>query len=135
MTKEKSVAFKTYVLELKNGGLRRVTVPATWKVTFGPTTPYERKNSYESGQLVWAVRFYEGNKENLRAIFTDVKSFRDESIPILEKVTKVQRKATQRATASGFKDVVVEARVTEWRDPDKEDEEDDNAAFLLEAKE
>lgn len=123
---------KTYVLELKNGGVRKVVVPSTWKVTFGPTVPFERKTgSFNQENGIWALRFYEGNKENLRAIFTDVRSFRDESIQISERTTKVQRKVTQKATKHGMKDVVVEARVTEWTNPD-EDEPDDDNPFLLE---
>ena len=122
---------KTYLLELSGNRLRRVTVPSHWRLTFGPTTPYEKKENRGGGES-WALRFYDG--KNLIAIFTDVRSFHDESIQIMERVTKVQRKATQRATPKGMKDVLVEARVTEWVKPGAEDAEDGDAnPFLLEA--
>ena len=127
----KKTETKTYLLELTGNRLRRVTVPDHWRLTFGPTTPYEKKEN-RGGYDVWALRFYDG--KNLIAIFTDVKSFHDESIEIMERVTKVQRKATQRATPKGMKDVMVEARVTEWVKPGADDPEDgDNNPFLLEA--
>lgn len=107
---------KTYILELKGGNQRRITVPANWKVTFGPLTPGERNGS---GTL--ALRFYE-SKENQRAIFTDVKSFRDSDIEIQEKVTKVKQQNLRRETPDGDKLVCVEARVSEWVDPDAETE-------------
>ncbi len=126
---------KTYILTLRNGNLRKVTVPATWKTTFGPTVPFERKGGgFNSGES-WALRFYEGAKENLRAIFTDVASFYDESIEIMERVTSTQRKVTQRATRQGMKDVLVEARVTEWKRPDGDDDDGELNPFLLEAGE
>lgn len=115
---------KTYLLHLANGNLRRVTVPASWKITFGPTVPFERKPGYSADMGKWALRFYEGAKENLRAIFTDVVSFHDEGIDIKERVTRVQRKATLKKTPNGMKDVLVEARVTEWRSPTDDDADD-----------
>lgn len=109
---------KTYILELKNGNVRKVTVPAHWKLTFGQLVPYtERGHSHGV-----ALRFYEGNKENLRAVMTDVAAIRDDSISIIEKRTTVQRKAAQKQTGQGSKDVVIEARVTEWVNPDAEEE-------------
>ncbi len=112
---------KTYILELKNGNLRRVTVPADWKVTFGPLIPADR----HSGGGCLALRFYE-SKEKQRAIFTDVKSFRASDIPIEERVTKTQTKHMQKQTPEGVKDVLVEARVTEWRNPDDDQTPDDD---------
>jgi len=115
-----SGAQKTYVLELKNGDTRKITVPAHWKLTYGNVVPYQGKNSHPSEARV-ALRLYDGTKENLRAVYTDVVSFRDASIGTLEKRTSVQRKAHQKATDKGMRDVIVEARVTEWVDPDNED--------------
>ena len=112
MVKKLSPEIKTYILELKNGKLRRVQVPADWKVTFGPLIPGER-----NGPGTLALRFYEG-KEHQRAIFTDVKSFRDSAIPIEERQIKVESQRVRKDTESGAKDFVVEARSSEWVNPD-----------------
>lgn len=115
-----AVATKTYILELKNGDTRKITVPAHYKLTFGNVIPYE-KNGARQGEARIALRLYDGSKENLRAVYTDVVSFRDAAIATLEKRTQVQRKASQKQTDKGLRDVIVEARVTEWVDPDNED--------------
>jgi len=111
---------KTYVLELKNGETRKITVPAHWKLTYGNVVPYVGKDQ-RPGEHRIALRLYDGSKENLRAVYTDVVAFRDSEISTLEKRTQVQRKASQKATDKGLRDVIVEARVTEWVDPDNED--------------
>ena len=115
----KATTDKTYILELKDGDTRKITIPATWKLTFGNVVPYQGKEA-RHGEYRVALRIYEGSKDNLRAVMTDVVSVRDASIQILEKRTKVQRQGTQKRTAQGMKDVIVEARVTEWVDPDNE---------------
>jgi len=111
---------KTYILELKNGNTRKITIPHTWKMTFGNVVPYQGKGSH-SGEFRVALRLYEGNKENLRAVMTDVVAIRDSAIQIVEKRTEVKRQASQRQTTQGMKDVVIEARVTEWVNPDQEE--------------
>jgi hypothetical protein len=118
---KKTDGTKTYLLTLQNGDLRKVTVPTAWKMTFGLTAPYAAKGAGYNHGL--ALRFYEGSEKNLRAVFTDVTAVRDESIAILEKRTETQRKVVTRHTPQGAKDVVVEARVTEWLNPDDEGEQ------------
>lgn len=115
---------KTYILELKGGKQRKLEVPEDWKVTFGPLIPGER-----GGNGTLALRFYEG-KDKQRAIFTDVQSFRDASIPILEKVTRTQSKRHTKNTPEGAKDFIVEARMTEWRDPDSPEDTMPHDEFL-----
>lgn len=115
----KPTGTKTYVLELKNGDTRKITVPAHWKLTYGNVVPYQGKDA-RGGEARIALRLYEGNKENLRAVYTDVVAFRDADIATLEKRTSVKRQARVERTEDGDRDVVVEARMTEWVDPDKE---------------
>ena len=117
--KKAATGTKTYILTLKGGNVRKITIPDTWKLTFGNLVPYEVRGS---GGAQVALRLYEGTKENLRAVFTDVIAIRDASIEIVEKRTTVQRKASQRHTGQGMKDVVVEARMTEWVDPDADED-------------
>jgi hypothetical protein len=123
-------AKKTYVLELKNGNIRKVTVPSHWKLTFGQIVPHsgDRGNTHHMGI---ALRFYEGTKENLRAVMTDVVAIRDESIEILERRTKVQRKVEHREGKNGMRGVEIEARVSEWINPDKEEDDGEVPADFL----
>lgn len=120
----------TYLLTKKGGTEQKVSVPSKWRLTFGPTTPYERKNGgYGNGQEVWALRFYEGTK--LKAIFTDVQSFRElGSITIEEKVVRVSRQRMQKGGRTGGKEVVAEAKVEEWINPDDPDEPDEEFKTL-----
>jgi hypothetical protein len=121
-TKKAASTNKTYILELKNGDTRKVTVPSHWKMTYGSLVPFKAQGGvYEAGRSGVALRFYEGTKENLRAVMTDVVAIRDADMAILEKRTTVQRKSAQRQTNQGAKDVVIEARMTEWVNPDDED--------------
>lgn len=111
---------KTYILDLKNGGTRRITIPSNWILTFGNLVPFQTRGSGDSGV---ALRLYEGSKDNLRGVMTDVKGIRDTSIHIEEKRTSVQRKSMQKNTAKGAKDFVVEARMTAWVNPDDDDDD------------
>lgn len=124
-------ATKTYILELTDGNTRRITIPAHWKLTFGSVVPFTSRNAghYDTSHRV-ALRMYEGNKENLRAVMTDVTSIRDADIVISEKRTSVKRQAAQKQTSQGMKDIVVEARVTEWVNPDDDAERPVPEEFL-----
>lgn len=126
------VATKTYILDLNNGDMRKVTVPSSWKLTFGPTIPYAGKGMASVASGGTALRFYEGAKENLRCVFTDVKAFRDSDVEISERRTSVQRKVVQKEAPEGMRNVEVEARVTEWINPDNAvvDGEPQNNKFL-----
>jgi hypothetical protein len=127
--KKSTAGDKTFILELKNGNTRKITIPATWKLTFGQLVPHTLRDTHGASSAV-ALRIYEGSKENLRAVMTDVVAVRDASISVMEKRTTVQRKAAQRQTSQGAKDVVVEARVTEWIDPDADPAEGAPNEFL-----
>lgn len=120
----------TYAMRLKNGSERRITVPTDWKVTFGPTVPFERKAaSYNDG--TWALRFYE--KDKLRAIFCDVRDFRDTSIEVLEKRIQSKRQVVEKAAKYGGRSAVVEAKIETWVNPDEPEEQNEkDEQFLLE---
>lgn len=105
---------KTYIMDLSGGRLRRITVPASWKVTFGPLVPRREDDRHQ--HKTFALRFYEG-KDQQRAIFTDVLSFRDESLKVEERITKTKQQVVKKEAPGGAREMVVEARITEWRDP------------------
>ncbi len=120
---------KTFILELKNGNVRKIEIPSNWKMTFGQLVPHTLRETHGASSQV-ALRLYEGSKENLRAVMTDVVAIRDASMVISERRTTVERKAAQKQTAHGMKDVVVEARVTEWVNPDDGDDAAEPNEFL-----
>jgi len=68
-----------------------IEIPDDWKMTFGPWSPRNRSDTprtYTEGDNQrkpgWILRIYEG-KEQQRAVFTNVESFRDLSIPVFRK--------------------------------------------------
>lgn len=113
---------KTYILDMADGTQKKVTVPDTWKVTFGPLVPGSKDGNYNSrGGL--ALRFYE-TKDQQRAVFMDVKCFRDADIPVMEKVVKVQEKRVAQDNDGRMKHYTVRAEETSWRPADEDKEPD-----------
>lgn len=86
---------KRYAIEKTDGECLRITVPSNWKVTFGPLIG-GGKNKFGDDKPCPALRFYEDEKHQ-RAIFTQVRSFIDMSIPV-EKWTVVESVDEARAT-------------------------------------
>lgn len=85
-------ATRTYILDMENGDKKEVTVPANWKLTFGMLVP--RVGGHGNGHGV-ALRFYEGNKENLRAVMVGVTSLRDKSMGVVEISNPMNQAAAQ----------------------------------------
>lgn len=127
-TKKTDTGDKTYLMDLSGGRMRRITVPASWKVTFGPLVPKPSGDDRYQNKT-FALRFYEG-RDQQRAIFTDVLSFRDESLKVEERVTKTKQQVVHKDAPSGRREMVVEARVTEWRDPLAPEDSTADANFL-----
>jgi len=110
---KKSEDLTTYIITKRDDTRLKITVPTSWKVTFGLFAPGSQSNGGKS-----ALRFYEGSKENQRAVFMDVESFRDASITIEEEISKTQDEMLSKETPEGLKHFVVSATVKEWRNPD-----------------
>lgn len=104
---------KTYILNMNDNTRQKVTVPAEWKVTFGALWPSSTNNNGRS-----ALRFWEGNKENQRAVFTDVASFRDDSIQMEVEVVDAKEQALVAKTEFGDKTVIVRGETRQWMNPD-----------------
>lgn len=73
----------------------RVTVPDDWKVTFGPVAPGAR------GYADLALRFWEAENKQ-RAIFRNVDSFRDLSIPYSRQLTSKSGESSWSEDDSGY---------------------------------
>ena len=84
---------RTYEI-VTSRGRQRITVPDTYKVTFGAVVPGSAKSagsSYNSGG--WGLRIWE-SADKQRAVFSDVVSFRDLSIPL--EIAAVREFGTER---------------------------------------
>ena len=125
---EKTIDNRTYLLEMYDGSKRKITVPASWKVTFGPaavprTAPSGNKAfSGNANKMPMAIRFYE-SKDQQRAIFTDVVNFRDMSIPILEERVEVKTKRGTLSVDGANRNVSMNATIKQWLNPDEDNEE------------
>jgi hypothetical protein len=62
-----------------------IEVPANWKLTFGAVNPGGNGTPGRYGDL-HCLRLWEGEK--LRAVYCDVKGFRDLSIPLARKIDR-----------------------------------------------
>lgn len=116
---ESAVEMKTYIIEFENNKRQRITVPASWKVTFGPAAAGVNKGNNNHLKMPMALRFYE-RTDLQRAIFTDVKSFRDNSIQIEEERVDVREKAGFVEVEGTRKATTFQAKTKTWVDPDAE---------------
>lgn len=64
------------------GGEFVIEVPANWKITFGAVNPGANTHARD----LHCLRLWEGEK--LRAVYCDVRGFRDLSIPLARKVSR-----------------------------------------------
>lgn len=109
------MADKIYILEMVGGKQKRITIPESWKVSFGPLVPGTRQVGDGAGGATFRV--YE-SKEKQRACFVGVREFREASIPIEERIVKTKTQTIHAQTPEGMRDFVVSANVAEWRNPD-----------------
>ena len=105
---------RTLLVRKKDGSEFQIDIPEEWKVTFGPIAIGASKSD---GRIPIALRIYETEKLQ-RAIFTDVDSFRDMSIPIREKHVNVQTKDGFVEVDGSRKRTSFQAQTFEWIDPD-----------------
>jgi len=118
--KTEEIQEKIYIVEKENGKKFKITVPADWKVTFGPAAKgmHTKSSSYK---VPLALRFYE-NADKQRAIFTDVVSFRDSSILVEEEKVRIQEKDGYMECDGIKKKTTFQATVKEWINPDIQSE-------------
>jgi hypothetical protein len=72
------------ILVSDTSGTFHISVPDNAKLTFGPTIPYtpNPRPGYIQPERGYSLRVYLGSKENLYAVFPDVKGFRDLTIEV-----------------------------------------------------
>jgi hypothetical protein len=96
-------------LVIQDRGEFVVELPAFWRVTFGAVNP----GSGNVGRHdLHCLRVWEGEK--LRAVFCDVRGFRDLSLPLARKVTKETGSAEWTMDSSGNFDKRSSRRVEQF---------------------
>lgn len=106
-----------YIIEKEDGTYMKVSVPRSWKVTYGPIWMPTGKGSGHTNEMKYCLRFWEGAKENQRAMFAKVKSFRIDEIEIEEQFSTTEERVVYEDTGQGRKQHTVQVKKTEWRDP------------------
>lgn len=104
----------TLLVQRERGGDFTIQIPASWKVTFGAVNP----GSQPHGRDLHCLRVWEGEK--LRAVYCDVRGFRDLAIPMAVKVTK------ETGAASWMQDSTGNFERSESRTLEERYESDDN---------
>ncbi len=112
---------RIYLIEHDNGIKRKITIPSDWRVTFGPAAVGMNKNPTNRLKMPMALRFYE-DENRQRAIFTDIVSFRDMSIPIEEERVTTENKQGVMDVDGASRSVHFEAKIKSWINPDDENE-------------
>jgi len=117
MPKDKDTV--TYLITKTDGSEFQIDIPSAYRVTFGPA--FVGGGPQVNGKIPMALRFYESEKAQ-RAIFTDVASFRDMSIPMRIKQVKTQTKHGFVEFEGVRKQTTFQASTSEWIDPDNSDD-------------
>jgi hypothetical protein len=110
---------KTLLVTKRNGDEFQIDIPENWKITFGPTCVGVGKTAGVE-RIPLCLRIYESDTLQ-RAIFTDVVSFRDMSIPIRIKQTNIQEKVGYVEYDGKRKQTSFQAKTSEWINPDTGD--------------
>lgn len=108
---------RTLLITRRDGEEIQVDVPVDWKVTYGPAAVGIALSERNGKSIPMALRIYETEKMQ-RAIFTDVVSFRDMSIPIRVKKVNVQEKDGFMECEGVRKRTTFQASTVSWVDPD-----------------
>jgi hypothetical protein len=114
----------------------KVTVPDEAKMTFGPwSPPTEGKYGVSDRALIGTLRIYKGAKssDNILAVFSGVKGFRDLSLEYAEEVAREEGAVIWKSDQNGYEREEKVQRHASWApaDPDTglltttESEEDD----------
>lgn len=111
---------RTYILNMKDGTKQKIKLPPNWRLTFGPLVPGAKDSAHNSRDAL-VLRIYEGNKDNQRAVFTGVESWRDtQDLEIeVEQVQTKQQMAQVDIPGEGRKDVLAQMEVRQWVNPDR----------------
>lgn len=112
----------TKYLVIQQSGEFVLELPTAWKLTFGAVNPGAPPHGRDLHCLrVWAT--YNSGKGELRAVFCDVRGFRDLSIPLARKVNRETGSSSWTMDSAGNFDGKQERRQleSEWLIDDDRD--------------
>ena len=98
----------------------KISVPLDAKITFGPFSPPTaggRDNWMQSGRAAGTLRIYKGTKDNIIAVFTDVRGFRDLSLDYAEEVAREEGAALWKSDHEGYYREEKVQRSSDWVQP------------------
>lgn len=91
---------------------KRVTLPVGARLTFGPTIPYGKGQSYDASHG-YSLRIYEGKgQDTLVAVICDVRTFWDIDIHIDTLILKREGKTAWESSSDGSLKVNTEVKVS-----------------------
>ena len=83
---------------------KRIHIPKDAKITFGPSIPGNTKDRFGGPrEMEYALRIYLKSKDNLIAIFTGVREFREHDMPVEKLVIKEAGNAAWKSDETGYK--------------------------------
>lgn len=91
------------LLCLGKEGEFKITLPEGARVTFGPNVPFTPKNGYVDHDRGYSLRVYEGKgNDTLIAVFSNVASFRDITLPHAKLVVREAGKSMWKSDENGY---------------------------------
>jgi len=98
---------RTLLLNMADGKDMKITLPEGARITFGPTIPGKRNQpnpAYGSDASGYSLRIYEDAKnDSLIAVFCDVRSFRDITLPCSKLVLREAGQTLWKSDEDGYK--------------------------------
>jgi len=82
----------------------KITVPDDAKITFGPFSPPSRMTGYNNSpeRALGTLRIYQKTKDNIIAVFSGVKGFRDLSLDYSEEVAREEGAIIWKSDQKGY---------------------------------
>lgn len=99
-----AIKFERQLIVSCISGEKRITIPKEAKITFGPAIPGPSKErGYGPTEREYALRVYLKSKDNLIAVFTGVREFRDVEMPVEKLVIREAGNAVWKSDETGYK--------------------------------
>lgn len=103
-TKTTQLKERTLLVQKSGDQQWKITIPPGARVTFGPTIPYKDKHGGIGQRDGYSLRVYSGKgQDTLLAVFCDVVSFRDITLPCAKLIVREAGKALWKSDEDGFK--------------------------------
>jgi hypothetical protein len=96
----------------------KITVPDDAKITFGPFSPPSKMNGYTATpeRALGTLRVYQKTKDNIIAVFSGVKGFRDLSLDYEEEVAREEGAIIWKSDKDGYQREEKVQRQRQWVD-------------------